>query len=230
MPKGTYLDEQQLVLDVVAKARSGFKGAFARVQEAAIAKGRKDNGVLLHDAWMLSLHQAFTAAYENDLRQITIFGKPLKSAPELPEVKTPYNRGEYSFDIAVIEMSTEDAPYSKRGGKRILVPVVVGHLWQVESEMGNSAPKLSEDLGKLTGGLAPCKLCVTLIPGQRDEGAAWRDFIEKAARHVSGTLFVVMMQSYKGEKGRQLWLEGTPEMQIFRRLPGEQTMQLLHKS
>jgi hypothetical protein len=224
MPNGTYLDEQQLVLNVVANARSGFKGAFARVQEAAIAKGRKDNGVLLHDAWMLSLHQAFTAAYRNDSRKITIFGKPLKSAPELPKVKIPYNRGEYSFDIAVIQMSTEDAPYKKRD-----VPVVVRHLWQVESEMGNSAPQLSEDMGKLTGGNAPCKLCVTLIPRQRDAGAAWRNFIEKAARHVSGTLFVVMMQSYKGEKGRQLWLKGTPEMQIFRRLPGEQTMHLLHK-
>jgi len=127
-------------------------------------------------------------------------------------------------------MSIEDSPYYKKDGKPIPVPVVVRHLWQVESEMGNSAPELSEDLGKLTGGLAPCKLCVTLIPGQRDGGAAWRDFIEKAARHVSGTLFVVMMQSYEGEKGRQLWLERTPEMQIFQRLPKEQTMHQLHKS
>jgi hypothetical protein len=152
------------VLDVVSKARSGFKGAFAGVQEAAIAKDKKDNGVLLHDAWMLSLHQAFTAAYQNDLRQITIFGKPLKSAPELSAVKIPYNRGEYSFDLAVIEMSIEDSPYYKKDGKPIPVPVVVRHLWQVESEMGNSAPELSEDLGKLTGGLASLKHLVRRGP------------------------------------------------------------------
>jgi hypothetical protein len=217
MPKSTYPDSQQLILDVLGKAQSGFKNAFGEVHKAAIAKNTKDNGVLLHDAWMLSMYRAFTEAYQKDPRRITVFAKPLKSRPVLPDVKAPYNRGEYGFDLAVVEMRTEDAPYRKVGGKPIQVEVVVHHLWQVESEIRNDATKLSEDLGKLTGGAAPCKLLVTLIPQQQDDGAAWRTFIERAAQHVPGQLYVAMVRSYGGKNGRQAWIDGTPEVRIFQR-------------
>ena len=227
MPKSTYLDSQQLILDVLGKARSEFKNAFGEVHEVAIAKNKKDNGVLLHDAWMLSMHRAFTAAYQNDPRRITVFAKPLKSGAVLSGVKAPYNRGEYGFDLAVMEMCTEDAPYHKVGGKSTPVNVVVRHLWQVESEIRNDATKLSEDLGKLTGGVAPCKLLVTLIPQTHDDGAAWRTFIERAAQYVFGQLYVAMVRSYGGKNGRKAWLDSTPEMRIFQRPEGEQTIQLL---
>src|ERR1039458_7250466 len=208
MPKSTYPDEHQLLLDVLGNAQGGFKNAFGEVHKAAIAENKKDNGVLLHDAWILSMHQAFTVAYQKDPRRIIVFAKPLKAWPAVPGVKAPYNRGEYGFDLAVVEMRTEDAPYHKVGGKPTPVIVVVRHLWQVESEIRNDATKLSEDLGKLTGGAAPCKLFVTIIPKTQDDGAAWRTFIERGAQYIPGQLYVAMVRSYGGKNGRQAWLDG----------------------
>jgi len=226
MPKSTYPDEQQLLLRVLRDAQSGFKNAFDEILQAAIAKNKKDNGVLRHDSWILSMHRAFTTAYQYDPRQITVFAKPLKTG-SVPGKKVPYNRGEYGFDLAVIEMRIEPAPYHKVGGKPTPVNVVARHLWQVESEMGNDATKLSEDLGKLVGGAAPCKLLVTLIPQKQDKGDAWLDFITRAAKDLPGQLYVATVQSYAGENGKQAWLCGTPQMRVFRRPAAEQTLQEL---
>ena len=61
------------------------------------------------------MHRAFTAAYQNDPRRITVFAKPLKTGAVLSGEKAPYNRGEYGFDLAVIEMRTEACPLSQSG-------------------------------------------------------------------------------------------------------------------
>jgi hypothetical protein len=223
MPMSIYLDEQQLLLNVLSKALGEFKNSFGEVHGAAIAANKKNNGVLLHDALMLSLYRAFSAAYQNDPRlpRPTVFAKPLKSISALTGVRSPYNRGEYGFDFAVIEMRTEAAPYYKVNGEPSQVNVVVRHLWQVESEIRNDATILSEDLGKLAGGAAPCKLLVTLIPQQQDDGNAWKVFIEKVALCVSGQLYVAMVRSYAGKNGRRAWVDGTPEMRAYRMTGGQ---------
>lgn len=226
MPNARYRDEQELLLAVLRKAQGDFGTVLAEVQQAAQTRNKKDNGVLLHESWMLSMHRAFVAAYNQDSRRITVFAKPLKSEPGLPLAKTPYNHGEFVFDLAVIEMRTEDAPYHRVHNQPTKVEVVSRHLWQVESEIANDATKLSEDLGKLAGGVAPCKLLVTLIPRQKDGGTAWRTFIERAAQSVCGQLYVAMMPSYGSKQGSEIWRKSAPEIQVYR-LHEAQTLQLL---
>jgi phosphoribosylglycinamide formyltransferase-1 len=226
MPSAHFSEEERLLLAVLGDAQGNFNTVFEKVRQDALARNKKDNGVLLHDAWMRSMHQAFDAAYKSDPRSITVFAKPLKPQPGLPVTKTPYNRGEFGFDLAVVEMRDEDAPYGKADGRPRKVKVVARHLWQVESEIRNDATKLSEDLGKLIGGAASCKLLVTLIPKQRDGGAAWRGFIERAARSVHGRLYVAMLPSYGGTSGGEAWRRSAPEMHVYR-LGQEQTLRLL---
>ena len=215
MPNGCYANERELLLAVLRKAQGDFTTVLAEVQHAALAKNKKDNGVLLHDAWMLSMHQAFVAAYADDERSITVFAKELKSQPGLPFAKTPYGRGEFGFDLVVIKMRIEDAPFHKTGGQATKVQVVDRHLWQVKSEIRNDATKLSEDLGKLVGGSAPFKLLVTLIPRQKDGEAKWREFIERAAKSICGQLYVAMMPSYGGKQGGEIWRKGVPEIHVY---------------
>lgn len=214
MPNTHCSDEERLLLAILGDAQGGFNAMFERVRQVALAKNKKDNGVLLHDAWMLSMYYAFDAAYKSD-PSITVFAKPLKSQPGLAAEKTPYGRGEFGFDLAVVEMRDEDAPYGKVDGRPRKVKVVARHLWQVESEIRNDATKLSEDLGKLIGGVAPCKLLVTLVPKQRDGGTAWRSFIERAAQTVHGRLYVAMMPSYGGTSGGEAWRRSAPEMHVY---------------
>lgn len=203
----------QLILGILEKAIGSFRDEFAFIRRRAMAADKEDNGVLLHDAWILSLYRAFVSAYPS-APEITVFAKPLKTMKEA-NTKIPYGRGEYGFDLAVVRMSCENAPYHKRNQAWTQVPVVESHLWQVESEMRGDATKLAEDLGKLTGGAAPNKLLVGCMP-RREDTAPWLEFIRKAARHVSGTLFVAMVRNYEGEKGRLAWLNEPIEMKVFR--------------
>ena len=215
MPNGRYANERELLLAVLRKAQDNFATALIEVQQAAQAKNKKDNGVLLHDAWMLSMHRAFVAAYADDKRSITVFAKGLKSQPGLPFAKTPYGRGEFGFDLVVIKMCEEDAPFHKTDGQATKVQVVDRHLWQVESEIRNDATKLSEDLGKLVGGSAPFKPLVTLIPKRQDGKAKWRGFIERAAKSIHGQLYVAMMPSYGGKQGGETWRKGAPAIHVY---------------
>jgi hypothetical protein len=230
LPNSTYPDEQQLLLNVLRIARGGFTNALDEIRQAAIAENRKDNGILRHDAWILSMYRAFTAAYRTDPRRITVFAKPLKDQAFPIGEKVPYGRGEYGFDLAVVEMRTEQAPYRKVRGVPGAVDVVARYLWQVESEIGNSAAKLSEDLGKLTGGAAPSKLLVTLLPNTKDDGVEWLHFIEKAAQGLSGQLYVAMVRSYAGKSGGEVWRDGMPEIRVFRRQPGGPAIEPLGSS
>jgi hypothetical protein len=229
MPKAIYANADELLLHVLDAALGHFKGAFDRVRAAAVSKGQADNGVLLHDAWMLGLHKAFQDAYRDDPRKPIVYAAPLKAWPEAGQDKVPFGRGEYGFDLAVVEMATEDAPYHVTQGGKTQVAVVERHLWQVESEIANDGTKLAEDLGKLVGGAAPCKLLVTVIP-RRDNGTAWRKFVERAGRRVAGCLYVAMIDSYATEAGRKKWLEHTPELRLYRKGDGSTALEPMNEA
>lgn len=186
----------------------------------------------MHDAWILSLYREFCIIYRDqtpsvDNERFEVFAKPLKKESGLVK-KTPFGRGEYGFDLAVVRLRDVKAPYHHENGKNTNVPVVVSYLWQVESEIRNSATQISEDLGKLIGGAASYKLFIAPKSNQKDRGDAWLAFLEKLTRSVSGVIYVVLVDSYASKAGAKKWVDGRPDYMIFQRRQGDETLLKIH--
>lgn len=208
---------EELAIAVLRCAQGLFPKARDRVPACTSLGVERPSGVVLHDAWILALHGAFREAYRNHA-DVTVHGKPLATNRHDGGARRgEFRRGEYGFDLAVVQTALVEAPYHRTRTGRIRVPIVVRHLWQVESEMSNSARVVSEDIGKLVGGDAANKLLVARIPGQREGGERWRGFLGSAARHASGQMFVALMPSYGGTAGSREWTEGVPKIELFRR-------------
>ena len=79
--------------------------------------------------------------------------------------------------------------------------------------MRNDATKLSEDLGKLAGGAAPCKLLVTLIPQTQDDGAAWLDLHRREPpQDAARTALRGDRAELRGQERHKHGVDSTPEM------------------
>jgi len=225
MPTANHGNEPDLACNILRRARDTFPDAYQDIQDLAITHGRVENDMVFHDAWILSLYRAFEREYSGDGRNIAVLARPLKSSPAQDgATHIPYNRGEYGFDLAVVEMSRLPAPYPGKAGKPNEIDVVARHLWQVESEIAGDAEKVSVNLGKLTGGTAPCKLLVMMTPRQPDLGEAWRSFIMAASAQLQGHFFLAMVPSYGDRNTHDEWRKGQVPVQLFHRRPNEQHM------
>jgi hypothetical protein len=203
--------------------RRVLSGALDRTfKEIAPFVASDCTGKAVSAAWIRGLRDSFSEIYYGQAEhpRIVVFGGRPRQREErqagLQSGISNWKRWEMLYDVTVAEIEWLNAPYQSGTS----VPIIRRAIWEVESEIANSAMEVAEDFSKLRLGKAENRLFVAARTLQPDP-QKWLRFFARASLGMDGPVFLALVPSYAGSaKDRSFWKSGTAaDVLLYRCLP-----------